>query len=141
MPDTVWVRRPDGWAVPVRRGEDPDAWEKECRSEESVITQVDDGQAAGKGVWPTSSSSAPRIMAVMLDALDLRPGLRVLEIGTGTGYNAAVLAHIIGADNVTTVEIDRDLGERARGVLRGAGYPVEVVIGDGRVGCWWCRGR
>ncbi len=44
----------------------------------------------------TSSSSAPAIMAPMLEALQLEPGQRVLEIGTGTGYNAALVKHLVG---------------------------------------------
>jgi protein-L-isoaspartate O-methyltransferase len=62
-----------------------------------VIIQVDD-EATERGKWPTSSSSAPHVMATMLDALELRPGLRVLEIGGGSGYNAALLAELVGAE-------------------------------------------
>lgn len=51
----------------------------------------------GRDGDPTSSSSAPSIMAKMLEVLDLRPGLRTLEIGAGTGYNAALIHHITGA--------------------------------------------
>lgn len=130
IPDTIWIRREDGWAVPLRRADDPERWRQACLSDEPVITQVDDG-AEDKGVWPTSSSSAPHVMATMIDALDLDEGMRVLEIGAGTGYNAAILAHIAGAENVTTVEIDATLADHARHALRRAGYPVEVVTGDG----------
>ncbi|SNR97623.1 rRNA adenine N-6-methyltransferase family protein [Actinomadura mexicana] len=98
-----------------------------------MITQVDDG-ATERGVWPTSSSSAPRVMAMMLDALDLRPGMRVLEIGTGTGYNAALLAELTGAENVTTVEVDASLADHARRALKRAGYPVIVITDDGMLG-------
>jgi protein-L-isoaspartate(D-aspartate) O-methyltransferase len=131
IPDTVWIRREDGWAVPIRRQDNPSEWEKECRSDDSIIIQVDDGKSVDKGIWPTSSSSAPRAMAAMLDVLDIRPEMRVLEIGTGTGYNAGVLAHMAGAENVTTIEIDPSLGEHARHALHKAGYPVEVIIGEG----------
>src|SRR5512142_2896736 len=48
-----------------------------------------------EGEW-TSSSSQPAIMAIMLEQLDPRPGQRVLEIGAGTGFNAALLAHLVG---------------------------------------------
>jgi hypothetical protein len=61
-----------------------------------------------------SSSSQPEIMAIMLEQLDLRPGQRVLEIGTGTGYNAALLAHVVGeGGRVTTLDLDD--GRRAVG--------------------------
>src|SRR5262245_19757926 len=53
---------------------------------------------------PTSSSSQPAIMAIMLEQLGLEPGMRVLEVGAGTGYNAALLAHLVGpSGSVTTV--------------------------------------
>lgn len=56
--------------------------------DEAVVTQVDDGEpkGGGKGMWPTCSSSTPWLMRRMFDALDLKPGTRVLEIGAGTGY-------------------------------------------------------
>jgi SAM-dependent methyltransferase len=61
--------------------------------------------------------------------------MRVLEIGTGTGYTAALLAHQLGARNVTTIEIDPDLAARARIALATAGYgEVTVICGDGARG-------
>ena len=54
-----------------------------------------------------SSSSAPSIMALMLEQLRLEPGQRVLEIGAGTGYNAALIKHIVGpSGRVTAIDID-----------------------------------
>jgi protein-L-isoaspartate(D-aspartate) O-methyltransferase len=83
-----------------------------------------------------SSSSQPAIMAIMLEQLGLEPGHRVLEIGAGTGYNAALMAHIVGeTGRVTTVDIDEELVERARGHLAAAGFGgVQVVRGDGGLG-------
>jgi protein-L-isoaspartate(D-aspartate) O-methyltransferase len=81
---------------------------------------------------PTSSSSEVAIMALMIDALRLEQGQRVLEIGSGTGYNAAILAELVGVDNVVTVELDPDIAEEARTHLRAAGYEglrVEAVDG------------
>jgi len=52
----------------------------------------------GPDGMPVSSSSQPAMMAIMLDQLGLRPGHRVLEIGTGSGYNAAVMAAVVGPD-------------------------------------------
>jgi len=85
---------------------------------------------------PVSSSSQPAMMAIMLEQLGLRPGHRVLEIGTGTGYNAAVMAHIVGpAGRVITIDIDDELVSRARVSLAEAGYDaVEARTGDGGFG-------
>ncbi|GGV10056.1 hypothetical protein GCM10010182_32290 [Actinomadura cremea] len=120
-------------AVPLRREDDPDRWMDLVRSDDSIITQVADG-ATEKGTWPTSSASAPHIVATMLKALDVEAGMKVLEIGTGTGYNAALLAELAGASNVTSIEVDPVLAENARTALRRAGHPVRVVTGDGADG-------
>jgi len=61
-------------------------------------------------------------MALMLEQLGVEPGQRVLEVGAGTGYNAALLGHLVGeAGAVTTVDIDADLVEQARRNLDAAG--------------------
>src|SRR5262249_45007649 len=61
-----------------------------------------------------------------------RPGLRVLEIGAGTGYNAAVLAEIAGAANVTSIDLDAEIVAEARAHLDAAGYPAGFVgVGGG----------
>ncbi|MDD4865614.1 MAG: methyltransferase, FxLD system [Mycobacterium sp.] len=85
---------------------------------------------------PISSSSQPAIMARMLEQLDVRPGHRVLEIGTGSGYNAALLAHLVGASgSVVSVDIDDDLVEDARAHLADAeASQVTVGCGDGGLG-------
>jgi len=72
-------------------------------------------------------------VAIQLEQLDLRPGQRVLEVGAGTGYNAALLAHLVGpAGHVVSLDIDADLVERARAGLDRAGYPdVVTMCGDG----------
>lgn len=77
--------------------------------------------------------SQPYIVAKMSELLDVGPGQKVLEVGTGSGYQAAVLAHM-GAD-VYSIEIIPALGQRARKTLAGLGYRrVHVAIGDGYLG-------
>jgi protein-L-isoaspartate(D-aspartate) O-methyltransferase len=135
IPDVVYVPGPDYQLVPLRRSEHPERWRRLVGSEdEAVITKVGPDPLIGKGVVATSSSSSPEIMTAMIDALDLRAGMRVLEIGTGTGYNAAVLAYILGAENVTSIEIDPEVAAQARSALDRAGYPLHVVTGDGANG-------
>lgn len=87
-----------------------------------------------------SSLSQPAIMAEMLELLKLEPGLRVLEIGTGSGYAAALIAEIVGeASSVTSVEIDPELAGEARAHLASAVLGgVQVVTGDGFDG--WAAG-
>lgn len=66
-----------------------------------------------------SSSSQPLMMAMMLRQLELQPGHNVLEIGAGTGYNAAIMQHIVGDEGkVTTLEIDLDLVQQAQNTLQ-----------------------
>ena len=82
-----------------------------------------------------SSSSDASVMAAMLEALELRPGLRVLEVGTGTGYAAALLKWLVGgAGTVISIETDEDFARRARHALARAGFRSHVVVGDGRAG-------
>jgi protein-L-isoaspartate(D-aspartate) O-methyltransferase len=98
--------------------------------DDAIVTKRDaDGQ-------PISSSSQPAIMAIMLDQLDLAPGQRVLEIGAGTGYNAALMSHIVGSDGaVVSVDIDSEVAAQAREHLASAGYQdVTVVAADGAAG-------
>ena len=77
--------------------------------------------------------SQPFIVALMTDLLDVGPDAAVLEVGTGSGYQAAVLSGLV--TSVYTIEIVPQLGERAQGVLQRLGYDnVEVRIGDGYYG-------
>jgi len=101
----------------------------EVYRDQVIPTKIVDGEAI-------SSSSQPEMMAIMLEQLELEPGLSVLEIGAGTGYNAALMAHVVGeAGTVTTVDLDADLVDGARAHLAAAGLEgVRVVLGDGGLG-------
>jgi protein-L-isoaspartate(D-aspartate) O-methyltransferase len=83
-----------------------------------------------------SSASGPTVVAGMLGQLDVQPGHRVLEIGAGTGINAALLAELAGpSGHVTTIDIDPEVTDGARAGLAAAGYhDVEVVYADGADG-------
>jgi protein-L-isoaspartate(D-aspartate) O-methyltransferase len=88
---------------------------------------------------PISSSSQPQIMALMLEALRLAPAQRILEVGAGTGYNAALISAIVGPrGRVTSIELDPDIAADARGAVAEAGQRANIAVGDGRNG--WERG-
>ncbi|HEX8007399.1 MAG TPA: methyltransferase, FxLD system [Trebonia sp.] len=83
-----------------------------------------------------SAASQPSIVAIMLEQLAVRSGDRILEVGAGTGYNAALLGHLTGADGaVTTMDVDEDITDAARRALDDAGSGnVTVICGDGALG-------
>jgi protein-L-isoaspartate O-methyltransferase len=134
VPDRAWVH--DGQRYqPIDRVTDPDAWLAAVYRNAPIVTQFDDGLVCWPQVGdrPTCSASMPSVVVSMLSALDVRPGQSVLEIGTGTGFNAALLAELVGPTGcVTTVELDPQLHEEGRSRLAAAGYPqVRCVYGDG----------
>jgi methyltransferase of FxLD system len=97
----------------------------EAYADKVLVTKWDEAGVA------ISSASQPAIVAIMLEQLRLERGHSVLEIGAGTGYNAALLGRL--ADRVVTMDIDEDIARRARERL--AGVPnVEVRVGDGWAG-------
>lgn len=108
----------------------PDAGLGDAYADQAVITKRGPDGAA------LSCASMPSIVAMMLDQLQVRPGDRVLEIGAGTGYNAALLAELTGPDgHVVTVDIDPEVTAQARRALDTAGYgQVEVLTRDGLLG-------
>lgn len=89
-----------------------------------------------EGAAPMSSTSQPSLVARMLELLELRPGMRILEIGTGTGYNTALLCELVGDSNlVWTIEVQPDVAEDAQAALAREGYgKVHVVVEDGFYG-------
>lgn len=137
LPGLVWVHdMATGRSTPVSRTADPGEWERSAAADVPVVTQWDDGRhtGTGPGSMATSSASMPSVVAAMLRDLDVGDGMRVLEIGTGTGWNAALLAHRLGGGNVVSVEIDAAVAARAVKALARAGLTPAVVAGDGREG-------
>lgn len=110
-------------------------WLTAIYSDEPLITQLEgtDDTWAPEG-RASSSSTTPGLMALMLEALDIRDDMTILEIGTGTGYNAALLCHRLGADHVTSVDIDPALVNTARQRLLTLGYAPTVKAYDGNLG-------
>ncbi|WP_219471996.1 methyltransferase domain-containing protein [Nonomuraea rhizosphaerae] len=117
-----------------------DEWLNGVYSNEALPTQINGhpveelfAEESGPGC-PSSSSTSPGLMAWMLETLDLGDGDRVLEAGTGTGYNAALLGERLGSDRVTSIDIDAHLTALARERLAAIGLHPTVVTGDGRNG-------
>lgn len=138
VPNLVWPGQiaGSGQGEAVDREKDPEAWLAAVYSDVSLTTQWDDGEhtGAGKGKMPTCSNSQPSMVFSMLEALDVQEGNRVLEIGTGTGWNAALLSERVGSDNVVTVEVDENNAKTARRRVEAAGYSPTMVVGDGADG-------
>lgn len=87
------------------------------------------------GIGEGQTISAPHMVAMMTDLLELEPGDRVLEIGTGCGYHAAVTAEIVEPSNVYSVEYHDSLAEQAEQKLAASGYgDVHIRVGDGNEG-------
>lgn len=141
LPSLVWAYdMAGGRSAGVSRDSDPEGWYEAAYANIPLITQWDDGRHTGAepGKVPTSSASMPSVVAAMLRDLRVSKGATVLEIGTGTGWNAGLLAHRLGGDNVVSVEIDGAVAERARHALRRAKLDPRVVQGDGELG--WAQG-
>ncbi|MFH9426528.1 methyltransferase domain-containing protein [Streptomyces sp. NPDC017529] len=141
VPDLVWWphKGQDGRYPVLDRTRRPGQWlEAVYQPRAALITQIADGAVKPED-GPTdhhdftSSISCPAVVINMLRHLDPQPGERVLEIGTGTGYSAALPARRVA--HIVTMEIEDELAQRAGSKLRDAGCDnVEVRAGDGENG-------
>ncbi|MCG0288055.1 protein-L-isoaspartate(D-aspartate) O-methyltransferase [Streptomyces sp. PSAA01] len=133
----VFYRRDGERFVPWRITDgDAGAWLDAVYTDDSLITEVEGVHAEeasldGLTGVPTSSSTAPSLMADMLDALDVDEGHDVYEAGTGTGYNAGALCFLAGDKHVTTVDRTESLTDKARLRLGAIGFAPLVIHGDG----------
>ncbi|MFC5182012.1 methyltransferase domain-containing protein [Actinomadura harenae] len=135
-PSSAWTGEGD----PVSEQADPEAWLDLAYGDDAIITQLDDGVtdiAAGEGMF-TSSLSAPSTVVSLLELLDVEPGHRVLDVGTGTGWTAALLSHMVGSENITSVEVDPQVSTSAAANLKQTGWSPHLVVGDGAQG--WTEG-
>jgi protein-L-isoaspartate(D-aspartate) O-methyltransferase len=127
-----YQRQPGGWRE--IHTESPSRHELRLLYADRALTTRLSEPSDGLPPMPISSSSQPSLMAEMLEDLRLSPGLRTLEIGAGTGYNAALLSHVVG--RVVSLDVDRRVLAEAEEHLRA--FPdrhVELRHGDGRLGC------
>ncbi|MEU0939433.1 hypothetical protein [Embleya sp. NPDC005971] len=126
IPDVVWTDADE----PINRETNPDAWAEAVAADIPLVTQMDDG-AEGGGLFPSSSASMPSLVRLMLEQLDIRPDHRVLEIGTGTGWNAALLATALTDGGVISIEVDPALAVQAKENLFACDAEPFVIVGDG----------
>ncbi|MER5971450.1 methyltransferase domain-containing protein [Streptomyces sp. NPDC002055] len=136
LPDLVWLESGRGY-VRCDREREPERWLTAAYADAPVVTQVNDGlpPECDDEAWPSSSASAPSIVFRMLHMLELRIGMRVLEVGTGTGWNAGLLAARLGSEHVTSVDVDLGLATTAAHTLdSAAGLRPRIVARDGTEG-------
>ena len=126
-----------GSSVYVSRDDEPDAWERYAAATNfPLITQWDDGKHTGRepGRVSTSSSSEPRVVAGYLRDARISPPVRVLLVGTGTGWDTGLLSYRLGGGNVFSVEVDAAVTAAARTRLTALGLHPTVVCADGSLG-------
>jgi methyltransferase of ATP-grasp peptide maturase system len=120
---------------PVHRG--IPGWLEGVYTDQTLITQLD-GRTRAEDAGdrpvlgdPSSSSTLPSLVLSMWQQLGAEAGHRVLEIGTGTGYSTALGAHRLGDRNLTSIEYDPQVAERAAAAIRAAGCAPRLIVGDG----------
>jgi len=136
VPDRAWAS-PNGpeAGYSIDRSSDMDGWLDAVYSDAAIITQRNDGRAdVNGGGEPSSSCSAPATVAEFLEYLTPDDFNRVLEIGTGTGWTAALLSHRVRACNVTSIDIDPVVSETAAKNLAETDYHPRLIVGDGTAG-------
>lgn len=134
LPDVMWpYDLATRTSSAVDKREDPDAWYEAADSNVPIVTRWDDGTQPGPGPGrlSTSSSSMPSVVYDLLQDLAVEVGMRVLDVGTGTGETAGALTHRLGPDSVTTMDIDGFVSRMAQERLSRHGWHPEVVVGDG----------
>ncbi len=115
----------------VDGGTDRERWLRLVYSDTTLVTQRRPDAV-------TSSGTMPSLVAMMLQALEVRDGDRVLQVGTGTGYTAALLCERLGSAQVVSIDVDPDLTTAARDRLRRCGYTPTLVTTDGAHGHHEC---
>ncbi len=138
VPRIVWAM-PDsgtGSGRVIDIAADPESWWAAVYSDTAIVTQRDDGAGdpAGPAGAPTSSLSAAGVVIEFLELLEPGANDHVLEVGTGTGWTAALLSWLVGPRNVTSVEVDPGVAAQAAANVAAAGYDPHLVIGDGAEG-------
>ncbi|MFD5097555.1 methyltransferase domain-containing protein [Streptomyces albidochromogenes] len=136
LPDRYWVRDGRGGYTLRDRTKDPDGWMTTAYTDTPAVTQFSDAppdDPAG-GSMPSSSASQPSMVITALIDAEPRHGHRILEIGTGTGFNAALLTAHLGAGQVTTVEVDPLLTTTAQQHLNRLDLAPTVLCTDGTLG-------
>lgn len=130
---------PTAWVPVTRESAGDEAWLSKVYENTTWTTQLDGDDASWEREGPqfgspTSSSTLPGLLVMMLEHLDVADGDRLLIVGTGTGYSTALASERLGANQVVSVDVDLVLAERARARLQRAGYTPAVVAGDGLAG-------
>ncbi|WP_162794641.1 protein-L-isoaspartate(D-aspartate) O-methyltransferase [Nonomuraea lactucae] len=137
VPGRAWAQPMDDTAEHlIDLDADPGAWWEAVYSNSAIITQRGDGSTdvADVRAPATSSLSCPHIAAEFLRLLEVADHHRVLEIGTGTGWTAAMIGFRIGDDQVVTVEVDPGVAAAAATNLTAAGRSPLTLVGDGALG-------
>ncbi|MGH3908061.1 MAG: methyltransferase domain-containing protein [Pseudonocardiaceae bacterium] len=122
-----FYRTNDRAVIDSTNPEDAAIWLETVYSNKTLVTQITPTDV-------TSSGTMPGLIAKMLTALRINTGDNVLQVGTGTGYTAALLCERLGSNKVTTVDLDPDLSNDARTRLGHVGYTPTVVTGNGAQG-------